>query len=678
MEHIKHIQVDIAKASPGSSADARFIVSATSPDRVGDRLSAKVLKAVADKAKRMVALWMHKQDQPVGYWQNYSYVRGKLAADLFLASTRLAAMIKTLLDDDVPLAASIGFRVLEGVENKNGGYDFEDIDLLEISIVSTPAHPKAVRVKAIEIAKAHGIDPKILSLDGSGPHRAPTVNKASAKDQTVAQTAHQTEGTKPMKTSDKILDLGQQLAAIDDQKLELAEKMEADDFDGDLDEITKQVERLDEDRQAVEAELNLCKSLEDAKRKRMDQVGAQQQQQAPASPAVVSSAAVTKGDTTNLLGKRAMIDALAFTRRKSINEIVEEEFPTDRSINAVVKTATGVADSTTAGFAKELVGQATMEFLETATNQTLFGQLRQLGRSVRFNNTDAAKLTYLDRSKPTRSAFVGENGVIPTGSVAFGEKRLAKQKMGVIIPLSKELLSNSPYDVVGQFESALSDFMADQLDEHLLDGAAAVAGVRPASIINGVAGHTTAGATAANVVTDLNLIWKTLEDAKNTGTPVLAMSSSRHRGLLTTSWPSGGFSYRDDLNAGRLLGAQVATSDNIDPSKIQLLLLDASKFGWAYGMPEFETSDQATIVLANADATAPTMAVDAAGAKGTADEVIPDGGINVRNAAAFEGAAGVGDFKAVSLWQINAVGVKAIMPIAFDMLVPNAIDYIKP
>jgi HK97 family phage major capsid protein/HK97 family phage prohead protease len=662
----KTAQAEIVKAANGKY-DASFVMSAADADRVGDRFSPKAYQSLV--GKKLLALYSHDHTKPIGFWENIRVQGKKLIGDVSLAPTNLGAMLKTLISHGTPLMASVGFAPKD-YDVDDEGYIFKEVEWLECSIVSIGMNPEAVQV-----AKSLGIDPKILDCDQSDPTCA---SRSTSHTKPVAKTAHTPANSRhrkaPMKTADRIIELGQQLKAIDDQKLELAAKMEDDDFDGNIEEIEKQVDLLDSDREAIERELSIAKSLEDAKKQRMEQMRPQEKQATPTAPAVVKH--VGDGDAKNLLGKQALVDALAFSERKSHNEIVEKYFGQDRSINAVVKTATGVADTTTSGFAAELVGSATLDFLETATNRTLFGALRGLGRSVRFNNSNSAKLTFLDRSAPTRSAFVAEGGAIPTGTAAFGEKRLEANKMGVIIPVTKELLRDSPYDVIGLFESALADFMADQLDEHLLDGAAAVSGVRPASILNGVAGNATSGATAANVVTDINTVFATLEGAKNIGTPVLAMAPSTYRSLLTTSWPSGGFSYRDELESGMLLGARVVVSDNIDATSIKFILLDASKFGWAYGNPMMETSDQATIVLASADTTAPTMAVDAAGAVGPADQVIADGGIHVRNSSAFEGGAGVGDFKAVSLWQINSVGIKAVMPIAFSMLVPNAIDQI--
>jgi HK97 family phage prohead protease len=147
--HTKHLDVTIEKAA-SSEFDARFVMSATSPDRVKDTIEESAY--AASIGKRIVALWQHDSDKPFGYWENLQVKSGKLIGDLKAAGTNLGQMIKQLIADGVPLGASIGFRGT-GEPNKIGGIHFKSIELLECSVVSVPAHPMAM-----QIAKSYGID----------------------------------------------------------------------------------------------------------------------------------------------------------------------------------------------------------------------------------------------------------------------------------------------------------------------------------------------------------------------------------------------------------------------------------------------------------------------------------------------------------------------------------------
>ena len=138
----KHIDVVIEKAA-SADYDARFVMSASSPDRVNDTISPKAYDPNLNK--KLIALWQHDAEKPVGYWENMRVEAGKLIGDLKVASTNLGLMIKQLIADGVPLGASIGFKG-KGERNEKGGIHFTAIELMECSVVSIPAHPRAMQI----------------------------------------------------------------------------------------------------------------------------------------------------------------------------------------------------------------------------------------------------------------------------------------------------------------------------------------------------------------------------------------------------------------------------------------------------------------------------------------------------------------------------------------------------
>ena len=154
----KHMPVLIEKSTT-EGYDARFVMSAATPDRVQDTIAPKAYEA--NVGKKIIALWQHDPDKPMGYWENVKMVGDKLVGDLKVSSTNLGLMIKQLIADDVPLGASIGFRGA-GTQNKNGGVHFTKVDIFETSVVSIPAHPRAM-----QIAKSFGCEEfiEILSSD---------------------------------------------------------------------------------------------------------------------------------------------------------------------------------------------------------------------------------------------------------------------------------------------------------------------------------------------------------------------------------------------------------------------------------------------------------------------------------------------------------------------------------
>ena len=143
----KQISTIIEKSSDDQ---IHFIMSASSVDRDGDTIDVKAYDS-ATKIDKLPALFNHDPGKPFGFWKDIRIVADTLKGTLVTASTNLGKMIKQLIDDGVPLSSSIGFRG-KGNPNKKGGIHFTELELLECSVVSIPAHPRAVQV-----AKSHDL-----------------------------------------------------------------------------------------------------------------------------------------------------------------------------------------------------------------------------------------------------------------------------------------------------------------------------------------------------------------------------------------------------------------------------------------------------------------------------------------------------------------------------------------
>ena len=169
----------LVEKSTTEGYDARFVMSASTPDRVKDTIAKTAYSA--NVGKKIIALYQHDPDKPMGYWENVKMIGDQLVGDLKIASTNLGLMIKQLIADGVPLGASIGFRGA-GEPNKSGGIHFTKVDIFETSIVSIPAHPRAM-----QIAKSFGMEEFIDTLsDGeddvaaSGLHSEDILAKSRA------------------------------------------------------------------------------------------------------------------------------------------------------------------------------------------------------------------------------------------------------------------------------------------------------------------------------------------------------------------------------------------------------------------------------------------------------------------------------------------------------------------
>lgn len=129
------------------------------PDRMGDVIE----KGAFAKAKGpLPMLAFHRPDDPVGVWTEIAEtakgltVKGRLLID----DLPRAKEVRALVQSGAVGGLSIGFMSLKSENRKGGGRTIRAVDLVEISLVSVPAHPGArvssakTAAEAIRIAEA--------------------------------------------------------------------------------------------------------------------------------------------------------------------------------------------------------------------------------------------------------------------------------------------------------------------------------------------------------------------------------------------------------------------------------------------------------------------------------------------------------------------------------------------
>lgn len=113
-------------------------------DSYGDTIIPGAYKSTLESRSRPIQLrWNHYGDI-IGKWTSLKedekglFVEGELTPGHSKAEDAYA-----LLKHGAVTGLSIGYRVVKGVENETGGKDLHEIDLIEISIVETPADNNA-------------------------------------------------------------------------------------------------------------------------------------------------------------------------------------------------------------------------------------------------------------------------------------------------------------------------------------------------------------------------------------------------------------------------------------------------------------------------------------------------------------------------------------------------------
>lgn len=390
------------------------------------------------------------------------------------------------------------------------------------------------------------------------------------------------------------------------------------------------------------------------------------QKAATQSPAIIHRFDNRESKPGEIIAKQAAVNLIAFQERKSVEQVLAERYKDDQKAQAVIKSAIGGADSTTSGWASQLVQEDIAGFIEALKPVSVYAALAGYGTAIPFGNANSVKVPRRGTTGGLAGAFVGEQGAIPVGKSNFASDTLNRYKMGVISVFSKELSRVSTPQIENLIRTGILDDTAKALDTALLDAAASVAGVRPASIRFGAdtAAGTAGGGTAA-VIADIKGMVSTMIAANTGARPVLVIPSVSKLSLGLMSTALGEFLFRDELSRNQLLGIPVIASTNVPANTA--ILVDAQYFATAFGTPEFDISDTATLTMANADGVAPTQAMDAAGALGTAGQVLRDNGISVAGGVSGAGSAG---YQAQNMFQTWQTAVRMVLPLSWGLMMP--------
>jgi hypothetical protein len=238
------------------------------------------------------------------------------------------------------------------------------------------------------------------------------------------------------------------------------------------------------------------------------------------------------------------------------------------------------------------------------------------------------------QSDPAATFWVGEGKPIPVNALAFASKTLEPLKAASIAVLSKDLLRSTAPNASARISDQLASAGAAGLNNAFLDLAnSGTAGVKPASITNGIAALTPTGSTPADVAADIG----TLIDAADADDVAL------DRAILVMSpgqaWRAGVGSGTQTCGprGGSLHGISVFTTREAGTA---IILIDTSGILVALGDVDVDTAEHASIEML----TNPTNA----SADGTATQM-------------------------VSLWQANSVGLRVLQYANWERTRDNAV-----
>lgn len=239
----------------------------------------------------------------------------------------------------------------------------------------------------------------------------------------------------------------------------------------------------------------------------------------------------------------------------------------DPRVPRVLKAAVEAGSTGSGNWAANLVGDETSvyaDFVEYLRPQTIIGRFGTDGipalREVPF------RTPLISQTAGGDGYWVGEGAAKPLTKFNFSRTTLDPLKVANIAVLTEEVIrSSSPRaDVV--IRDALVEALRERLDVDFIDPSkAAVQGVSPASITNGVTPIPSSGATADDVREDIKAAFGKFIEANNPpSSGVIIMPMTVALALATMRNPLGQKEFPDiTMRGGFLEGLPVITSEHV-------------------------------------------------------------------------------------------------------------------
>ena len=265
----------------------------------------------------------------------------------------------------------------------------------------------------------------------------------------------------------------------------------------------------------------------------------------------------------------------------------------------VTKAASIPADTTTTGWAVELVQTVIGEFIASLMPLSVYPKLAAKGGSFTFGRNGTISLPARNTSTTIAGSFFAQGAPIPVRQGAFTAITLTPKKMGVITTLTREITEHSTPSIEAIVRQAILEDTAVAIDTVLLDANVATTTRPPGlkSVGTGTTVSPTAGGGIAAVIGDMKAMIGALITATkgNLRSPTWIMNPADALAVSLTQAAAGGdFPFLDEVSNGTLMGYSLITSTTCPVD--QMLLVDAADFMTATGdTPRFDVSDQAVL-----------------------------------------------------------------------------------
>lgn len=575
-----------------------------------DRMDDIVMPRGAKFKLPLPLLFQHNAREPIGWVRAARVSDTQIEVDCELHNEKDPGRLKDRLDEawhtiraGLIQGLSIGFDPKK-YEPIKGSYGFkiDEWEWLELSTVTIPAQAEAniQTIKSFDerqrAALGHKADPPV---ERSRPGAAGHPERAASSGGFSFSRGHKGDNT--MKT---IKELREARSAKHARMKELVELFEQADHDT-TDEETAEYDGLKADISQLDKDIRIAE-FHQMNASAAKGVDGSSSERAAASRSGMSF--VRKQDPDDKFKGQSYIRGviaklLAYNAGPGASPSAMAQARWGKShpnLCMWIKANEVPAGGTDAGeWGSELVavdGRFTGDFLEYLYGMTVFDRLplRRVPANIAIKGQDGAATGY----------WVGQSKGIPMSNAGFSSVDLRPLKVAALTAASNEWFEDATPDGEQLLRDALGEASAQRIDQTFLSDAAAVPGVSPAGILNGVTAIPSTGTDADAVRADISALYAPFIAAKNSSglyfvsTPTVVKSLQLMRNAL-------GQREFDTVAAGTLEGDTLVNGDNVADGN--LILLKPSDI-WRIGDTgvRVEVSREAMIE----QSTAPTGATD--------------------------------------------------------------------
>ncbi|MFU8569450.1 phage major capsid protein [Pseudomonas aeruginosa] len=554
------------------------IASTPSPDRMQDVVEPKG----AQFKLPIPFLWQHNHDEPIGHVTEAKVTQKGIEVSVQLTQVEEPGKLKDRLDEawqsiksGLVRGLSIGFSAKEFEQIPGSwGLRFLSWEWFELSAVTIPANAEATitSVKSIDREQRAALGIKSVPVVRITPAGASAIKTKTIKFpkpqegndmKTTAEQIAEFEATRVSKAAE--------MEAIMTKAAEAGETLDADQ--------SEQFDTLEAEIAAIDKHIGRLKQMQKAQaataRPVTDEPNAQSAKALDFQKFQVRSKNTQKLEPGIAFARAAKCLALGHLEHRDAIGIAKSLYEGQDSIIAatqrlVTKAAVAAATTSDATWAGPLVGDETSvfaDFVEYLRPQTILGRFGTNGipslRRVPF------RVPLIGQTSGGDGYWVGEGQAKPLTKFDFERKTLEPLKVANIAVATMEVIRDSSPAADGIIRDQLAAALRERLDIDFIDPAkAAVAGVSPASILNGVAGIPSSGNTADDVRADIRALFNAFIAANNAPTSgVWLMPATTALALSLMQNPLGQAEFPGiSMTGGELFGLPVIVSEYIPTS----------------------------------------------------------------------------------------------------------------